>query len=409
MNSAPSLPATFLRRALAYARATGVSFEPTLRHAGYGELGLPDLRGFTPYRRAIRRFAGEEAAFPRPADTPLDELDAAELWLLHDLLHVVWYDFATLAALAADRDEDAPPRAEEAAHRSWARRDFFVEHHLASEAFAVILLDYHALSATRHRGLAVEVSDEAWAKLRAALPELPELRSRELAGELLRHYLSGRSRLFKTASRSNGRGGSADREATAAIAAWRDHEVRYADKQRGYVLLWWDDLRRAKPSNRAAVVERSSLADPLWRAVELFTVASEADFAVHLERAAAALRGRNHLFAELPKFDGELPDEPDFRLTDATALPVDTILELVRTAERPCAERLFLLWQTLALEPPESMKPVERAAVESLALSVQTPKVDRRAWKLVRELCERRVARARWNPDATLRGAFFLP
>lgn len=385
------LPAKFLRRALAYARATGIRFEPTLRHAGYGALGLPDLRGFTPNRRAIRRFADEEAAFPRAGDTPMDELATDELWLLHDLLHVVWYDFATLGALAADRADGAAPS-------PWSRRDFFVEHHLASEAFAVILLDYHVLSATRHRGLAVEVSDEAWTNLRAALPELPPLRSRELASELVRHYLTGRSKLFRAAP-----------GATTAVAAWRDHEMSYSDKQRGYVLLWWDDLRRAKPSHRAAVVERSSVAEPLWRAVELFTVAPDAEFAAHVERAAAALRGREHLFTALPKFRGEPPDEPDFRVTDVQSLPVDAIEELVRTAERPCAERLFLLWQTLALEPPESLKPAERTAVERLARSVQTPDVDRRAWKLVRELCERRVARARWRPDESLRGAFFLP
>jgi hypothetical protein len=420
VNRSDPLPATFLRRALAYAHATGVRFEPTLRHAGYGALGLPDLRGFTPYRRAIRRFAGEEAGFPRAADTPMDELATDELWLLHDLLHVVWYDFA---ALAADRDDcaksgvgraSATRHPDDAPLRSWSRRDFFVEQHLASEAFAVILLDYHVLSATRHRGLAVEVSDEAWTKLRAALPELPPLRSRELASELVRHYLTGRSRLFRSSPRSNedGAGKQGRREApgaTAALASWRDHEVRYAGKQRGYVLLWWDDLRRAKPSKRAAVVERSSVAEPLWRAVELLTVAPDAEFADHVDQAATALRDRDHLFAELPKFRGPPPDEPDFRLTDIQSLPADMIKELVRTAERPCAERLFLLWQTLALEPPTSLKPAERAAVASLARSVQTPRVDRRAWKLVRDLCERRVARARWRPDDSLRGAFFLP
>jgi hypothetical protein len=396
VNPPDPLPARFLRRALAYAHATAIRFEPTARHAGYGELGLPDLRGFTPYRRAIRRFAGDEADLSRSAGSTMDELTTADLWLLHDLLHVVWYDFATLAA--------APRGGGGEAERShpWSRRDFFVEHHLASEAFAVLLLDYHVLSATSHRGLAVEVSDAAWTKLRAALPGLPPLRSRELVVELVRHYLTGKSRLLAPAPTSDG-----------AVAAWRDHEVRYSDKQRGYVLLWWDDLRGRTPSNRAAVVERSSVADAIWRAIELFTVASDAEFERHAQDAAAVLSGRgrtgDHLFAALPKFRGELPAEPDFRFTDATALPVGAIAELVATAERPRAERLFLLWQTLALEPPDSLRPAERAAVQSLARSVQTPKVDRRAWKLVRELCERRVARADWTPDESLRGAFFLP
>jgi hypothetical protein len=394
MPNAPAaspLPATFLRRALAYASATGIRFEATLRHAGYGAFGLPDLRGFTPYRRTIRRFADESPAFPRAADTPMDELTTDELWLLHDLLHVVWYDFATLLSGAAPRER-------------WATRDFFVEHHLASEAFAVILLDYQVLSATRHQGLAVEVSDAAWSGLRAALPALPPLRSPELARELVRHYLTGKSRLFGAAQRD---------DSNAAVAAWAGHEVRYSDKQRWYVLLWWDDLRGAPSSNRQAqrqaVVERSSVAAPLWRAVELFTTAPESEFTHHLEQAAAALAGQHHLFAALPKFRGELPPDPDFRFTDVAALPVDAVAEQVRTAERPCAEHLFLLWQTLALEPPSTLQADERAAITALARSVQTPKVDRRAWRLVRELCLRRVAHARWLPDASLRGAFFLP
>lgn len=387
------LPATFLRRALAYARATGIRFEPTLRHAGFERLGLPDLRGFTPHRRAVRLFAGEAAEFPRPADTPMDELTTAELWLLHDLLHVIWYDSATLAFGRA----------------AWGARDFFLEQHLASEAFAVLLLDYHVLSATKHHGLAVDVSETEWSGLREAVPALPELRSYALGRELVALYLTGASRLFK-GNLGSKRGGKVAPHADVAtrIARWRDHEVSYADKQRWYVFLWWDDLQATPPTDRRAVVANSFVSELMWLSVRLFTVDPEPEFAQHVARAKAQLDGGASCFAAHPKYAAPLV-EPDFRFTDIAALPVEEVAAAVRAAERPAAPQLFLLWQVLALEPPDSLKPTERSAVTRLAKSAQTPKVDRRAWKEVRDLCERRLTKAHWKANPGLRSAFFLP
>ena len=388
-----SLPATFLRRALAYARATGVRFEPTLRHAGWDQLGLPDLRGFTPHRRAVRLFAGEAAEFPRAADTPMDELETAELWLLHDLLHVIWYDFATLAFR----------------RKAWSRRDFFLEQHLASEAFAVLLLDYHVLSATKHHGLAVEVAVAEWEELREAVPALPELRSFALGRELVELYLTGTSRLFKGELGDDLGGKSAPpADVAARIARWRDHEVSYSDKQRWYVFQWWDDLQATQPIDRRAVVANSLVSELLWLAVRLFTVDPEPVFEQHVARAKKQLEGGEPYFAAHPKYAAP-PVEPDFRFTDVAALPIEEVVAAVRSAELPAARHLFLFWQLLALEPPDSLKPSERAAVTRLAKSAQTPKVDRRAWDDVRELCERRLTRAHWKANPGLRSAFFLP
>ena len=387
--AAVSLPATFLRRALAYAQATGVRFEPTLRHAGWEQLGLPDLRGFTPHRRAVRLFAGSKAEFPQAADTPMDGLATAELWLLHDLLHVIWYDFATLAFR----------------RKAWRGKDFFLEQHLASEAFAVLLLDYHVLSATKHHGLAVEVAEAEWEELREEVPALPELRSFALGRELVELYLTGASRLFK--DDLGGKDAPAADVATR-IARWRDHEVSYSDKQRWYVFLWWDDLQATQPIDRRAVVANSLVSELLWLAVRLFTVDPEPVFELHVARAKKQLEGGEPYFAAHPKYAAP-PVEPDFRFTDVAALPVEEVVAAVRAAESPAAKHLFLLWQVLALEPPDSLKPTERAAVTRLAKSAQTPKVDRRAWSEVRELCERRLSRAHWKANPGLRSAFFLP
>src|SRR5262249_38355141 len=153
------------------------------------------------------------------------------------------------------------------------------------------------------------------------------------------------------------------------------------EKQRAYVWMWWHDVAGVKASSRRAVVEDSAALEPLWRAIELFTTAPDEEFAAHVDHAAVALRERPHAFAALPKYaprrdDPRRHERPvDFRFTDVLALEVDEACALVRSAERPCAEHLFLLWQVVALAPPSSLEPAERDAVARLARSVQTPDV----------------------------------
>jgi hypothetical protein len=392
-------PASFpeARRALArlaaYARGTGVEFAPVVRRGGWEALGLPDLRGFVPQLRCVRRFAGQPAAFPRAAAAEeggleLDDLETSELWLLHDLAHVVWYDLASVTF--------GPER--------WARRDFFLEQHLVSEAFAVLLLDYHLLSRTKHRGLAVDLDAREWGRLRRRLPELPSLDSFEMCRELVAHYLSGRSALFRGPLAAGG--GDA-----RALARWREHEASYSDKQRWYVFLWWDDLDLAPPSNLRAVVEDEGIAELVWVALRLFTSDPDPAFEAHLNRVAARLRATENLFAPLPKYRRGASDDAafDFRFTDAQALPRERIASLLERAREPSASSLFLLWQALALSPPDRISDGERRAVESLARSAQTLAPDRAAWDSVRTTCRRIVERATWNAQPLALSAFFLP
>ena len=396
-------PRRALRRLQEYARATGVRFVPTARHAGWQELGLPDLRGFTPHLRAVRRFAGEPAEFPRAEAASgegvgFDELDVAELWLLHDLAHVIWYDAAS-AAFGIER---------------WAERDFFLEHHLASEAFAVLLVDYHLLAFSRHRGLAVELDAGAWSKLCDGGIGIPPLDSWEMCRELVAQYLAGEGPLFRRRFEVRG-------ESAATLARWREHELSYSDKQRWYVFLWWDDLNGAPLSNRKAIVEDPTIAELVWLTLRHFTCDPEAVFAAHVARVArvahvvSGLAGVGKLFAALPKYGPKYgdaardPRELDFRFTDLCALPPERVSALLAKAHEPTAATLFLLWQALALTTPDRLTDVERAAVGALARSVQTPAPDLDAWRAARSIGERVVAAASWTPDPALRSAFFLP
>jgi hypothetical protein len=394
-----------LRRLREYAERTGVRFEPGPRRAGWQELGLPDMRGFTPHLRTVRRFAGEPAEFPRSAEVAagtvgFDELETRELWLLHDLAHVIWYDFATIAF------EGLPPGVER-----WRDRDFFVEHHLASEAFAVLLLDYHVLSRTQHHGLAVELDAAAWEELRKSVRELPQLDSWRMCRALLAQYHTGAEPLFQDPLRGGALGERRGEATAAALARWRDHEASYSDKQRAYVLLWWNDLVGASAEewgSERAVVEGSALAEPLWHLLRLFTTEPEAAFRAHVERASRRLRGVDDHLARLPKRRGER-ETWDFRFTDATAVEPGDVAETLRRASAPRASELFLFWQLLALSAPERLSPGERNAVTLLAKSAQSPKPSPEAWTMVRSLCERIVVEERWLPDPRRRAAFFLP
>lgn len=388
-----------LQRWLRFAEATGVRFEVVPRHAGWEALGLPDLRGFAPHRRVVRRFAGEPAEFPRRDDVAagragFDDLSVAELWLLHDLAHVLWYDVATLT-FGVER---------------WRERGFFVEHHLVSEAFAVLLLDYRVLARTRHRGLAVDLDARAWEEARRRVRGLPPLDSRELTAELVRHYLAGDSRLFLAPPRASG----ADAE---LLARWREHEASYSAKQRWYVLLWWDALHGRPLGDRQAVVDDPAVAELVELALQHFTEGPEAAFQAWAASVAARVAGVEDLFASARSAASApaaaprspLPERPDFRFTDAAALERAVLERRLDAADEPAAQELFLLWQLLATQPVGSLDPAERAAVATLAASAQTDAPDRAAWRVVRELARRRLAAWQWTPRAGWRDAFFLP
>lgn len=393
-------PDESLRRLRRYAAATGVRFERVPRHAGWSALGLPDLRGFAPQRRVVRRCADEPAAFPRREGVAagrvgLAALTTAELWLLHDLAHVVWYDVASVTFGAA----------------RWREEPFFLEQHLVSEAFAVLLLDYHLLSRTPHRGLAVELDAAAWERLRARVVALPALDSLAMAQALVDHYLGQPVALFRAPLRQpplRARGADATR-----LARWRDHEVSYADKQRWYVRRWWDDLCARRPVDQRVVVDDPTIAELVWLTARRFTADPEPAFAAWLGSVATPLRRARDLFGALPKAAAAPSSAmPDFRFTDAAAYGRRALERFLEGAVEPSAPALFLFWQLLGEVAPVRLAAADRRTVARLAASVQTATPDRAAWERVRRLCRRIVegaARRRRRARPGWRAAFFLP
>ena len=374
-----------LQRLAVYSREAGVRFEVAPRHREWGEFGLPDLRGFTPHLRTVRTFAGEAVRWP----AGFDELETSELWLLHDLAHVIWYDAATLA-FGTER---------------WNRRGFFVEHHLASEAFAVLLLDYHVLSRTRHHGLAVDLDGAAWDEMRTRMPALPALDSYAMTRELVELYFTGDSALFFAEL-------DVDPDDAALLERWRGHERSYSDKQRGYVLDWWRDLARGKGAAGQAIVEGSALAELLFVTLRRFTTDSDAAFRAHVDHAASRLAEVANVLRHTPKYRGNLKSDErsrDFRFTDVLSVDPKFVLGILRRADEPDASALFLFWQLLGASRPESLSSAERAAVRALAASCQTTAPDVAAWAIVRSACERLVVEERWIADPKWRACFFLP
>ncbi len=380
-----------LQRWLRYAEATGVRFEVVPRHRGWGALGLPDVRGFAPHRRVVRRFAGDPPAFPlrdavAAGRAGCDELSVDELWLLHDLAHVLWYDVATMTYGRA----------------RWRERDFFVEHHLVSEAFAVLLLDYHVLARTEHRGLAVDLDAAAWNATRTRVRRLPELDSLAMVQALVGHYLGQQVALFRAPIAASG----SDAE---LLARWRDHEVSYADKQRSYVLWWWSALHGEPLAPQQAVVDDPTIAELVWLTLRKFTVDPEPAFAAHVASAARQLASERDLLDFLTAPPPRAAARPDFRFTDAAAFDAATLRARVDAATEPAAEELFLFWQLLATTPPEARNAAERAAVAALAGSVQTATPDRASWSAVRALCLELLDGEHPAPRPEWRRAFFLP
>jgi hypothetical protein len=398
-------PDESLRRLLRYATATAVRFEGVPRHAGWDGYGLPDLRGFAPQRRVVRRFHGEPAEFPRKeaiaaGRAGFADLTPGELWLLHDLAHVAWYDVATLTFGAA----------------RWLDEPFFLEQHLASEAFAVLLLDYQLLSRTPHRGLAVELDAADWGRLRRRVAALPELRSLAMAQALVGHYFGQSVPLFRAPLR--GAPLRARGDDVARLSRWREHEVSYADKQRWYVRRWWDDLAGRRPVDERVVVDDPTLAELVWLTARRFTADPEPAFAAWLASVGPRLRGVRDVFRGLPKMQGAQrvavarAAMPDFRFTDVAAFGERALARWVDAAVEPSAAALFLFWQLLGRVAPSRLAATDRRAVARLAASTQTTAPDRAAWARVREICRTIVggaARRRSRARPAWQAAFFLP
>jgi hypothetical protein len=320
MVSASPLP-DLVERIIEYARKTKIDFRVTPRFSSWQMLGLPDLRGFSPHLRRINLYKDQENLknlknLEKLCNQEIRRGKAFKaLWILHDILHIAFYDFATL---------NLGPE-------SWNEKERFLENHLASELFSVLTLDYFYLIFTKVKGLAVDLDSKKWPTFQKVNPFLPELRSFELCQSLFELYFTGRSPIIY------------DQIMSKDYENWVGHEVRYASKQRRYVLQWWDDLEGNNESKKEALISGSEVHHAVWELMYIFFNAPKKDWATYLK---GILQNKN-VFSKFKKYEGQ-KGEFDFRFTDIQALTRQEILESLNKITNPTPSGLFLFWQILS-------------------------------------------------------------
>ncbi|MEQ1876517.1 MAG: hypothetical protein ABL958_07715 [Bdellovibrionia bacterium] len=338
-----------------YASCTGFTWRQTGRTR---TKEIPDLRGFTPHLRQVRLNAD--------ADLKL------EPWLLHDLLHIVFYDYVNIHL----------------GPKSWLERERFLESHLASEAFAVLILDYFILAFEKTGTLTVDVSAESWASFQKLSPGLPELGSRALSKEVLHHYLTGDASFFKA------------KGSDVAFETWVGHEIRYAEKQREYVNLWYHDLAGLEAPVESAAVEDSEIFEPFWELTEILLGPAD-NWKAYTSATTGAFPKHFNAFADFDKYKNRR-GAYDFRLTDFAA--VEPGIALKAFDREPDSSSLFLAWQVLAETPG-----MASVLAETAHLAKDT-KLKGAAWDKLRDEAIRSLGNSSQRPTRP-RGisAFFLP
>jgi hypothetical protein len=340
-------------------------------------LGLPDPRGFTPHLRSVML----DRPFFQQLRTTRATFEGEHRWIIHDLLHILFYDFAW-HSLGEDAFADAIR---------------FYEIHLASEAFAVLALDYHVLSHDPGQGLAVDFDKNQWPEFQRLSPDLPHYRTADFARVLTDLYLTGEERLFRS------------RQPSEDFEHWAGHEIRYAEKQRLYAAQWRADLDGRVFDGQIPSVENSAAFEALWELLSLLLGESRP-----WESYTRSLGDRlpKNYFEGFKKYRGF--QKADYRFTDFRALDPDRWKRDLEEALQPDASSLFLLWQLASsLEPGEWDEKHLRlfADLQKNANSVsQGVQLDSDLWRLSHEAVLRQSEKiSEAPPRADLRACFFLP
>ena len=307
-------------------------------------------------------------------------------WYAHDLLHIIFYDFAALN-LGKDFAGD---------------RNRFFEIHLASELFAVLSLDYHHLVHTPVHGLAVDLEADNWKDFQRRVDSLPEMESFAFCRDLASLYLTG---AIPYIDKKSSRASPTDR-----FAVWLGHEIRYAEKQRHYVLAWREDLEGKKASRKQISLGNTFVTEPLWELLQLFHDPKEElgwnRFLNEVQKSKSS-RPQNY-FETLPKFR-RIIKILDFRFTDFKSFSKKKIMEILDEATKPLPSNLFLFWQVLSSFSLTLFSEEERRQIQALALASQASGVTADHWESVRRVALGRVERLSWTPDDLGRGTFFMP
>jgi hypothetical protein len=380
----------FYGRLLDYIKQTGIKFKAAGRHGAWTRLGLPDMRGFTPHLRTVRLNAEDDPS-PFLKKKSFSSLTERQLWLVHDLLHIIFYDFATLN-LGLDH---------------WLDEARFMESHLASEAFAVLALDYQLIPGS----LASQFQAGNWKTFQKILPGLPDYDSGEFCTILSRHYMGIPGGFLEKVSLKKKPSKGIEKK----FHAWLGHERRYAEKQLSYTQMWRYDLALKPLPKKGEAIESSFVDEGVWELIRMAT-GTEGENEVAWSDFVSGMRrpGRSEVnyFSDFPKFSEILP-LPDFRFTDMRSMSQTQIAAILEKASNPSPSNLFLFWQILASTDPRKIgtgdrKQVALLAKESAAASARRG-LSKRRWGHVRSLCEELLKVSQWSPDPRERAVFFLP
>jgi hypothetical protein len=384
MASASPLP-DLVGRIIEYARETKIEFRVTPRLSSWRALGLPDIRGFCPHLRRINLYKDQENLknlknLEKRCNQEIKKGNAFQgLWLIHDILHIAFYDFATLN-LGVE---------------SWNQKERFLENHLASELFSVLTLDYFYLIFTKVKGLAVDLDFKKWRQFQKVNPFLPELGSFDLCSSLFELYFTGRSSLIE------GQRGSKD------YKDWVGHEERYASKQRRYVLQWWDDLEVNSDSKKEALIVGSEVHFAVWELINIFFNSGQREWSAYLKKTPQS----KNVFSEFRKYENKNLDF-DFRFTDIQALKKSEILANLKKAKEPSPSSLFLLWQMISIFETQRFDRRTLQAVTKLAKASNGNLPLNNIWDSVWLAVQRAVKDPHFSPgpaDKSTLSTFFLP
>lgn len=321
--------------------------------------GLPDLRGFTPHLRRIRLNAKQTMT--------------GEPWLLHDLLHILFYDYATVH-LGAE---------------SWLERERFLENHLASEAFAVLALDYFILSAEGSETLTVDVSQSKWKRFQKLNSKLPSMNSQDFIEVLTHHYLTGDFSILEL------------KKPDAEYSDWLGHEIRYARKQRAYVNMWFADLEGTKFDGESAEIHDSHVWEAVSDLITMLLFEPDREWNAWSSEVATSIREDFNAFAGFDKYK-HIRTDYDFRFTELNAAPIEAAIHTLETNEKIDPSTLFLVWQIFS----HTEQPLSKVLTSKSVDENQVNPVD---WKAITKEALKALSTLSLNHEKSSISAFFLP
>jgi len=326
---------SFLQRVWNYAEQTNIEFIQSGSHRGFSDYGLPDTRGFTPHLRQVRLYQEDTL---ENLNLKGGQPSQVKLWLTHDLLHILFYDFIFFNV----------------GESAFSHYESFLEFHLASEAFAVWALDYQVLAKNSHEGLAIQLDQKQWREFQKSNPKLPSFGSQALGKDITQLYLTGHTQYLQLGMTTH-----------PAYEEWVGHELRYSEKQRLYAQMWWDDLQLEQLSYRLPEITKSYIDEAVMELTELLLFPST-QWESYLK--SLNFHGANNFFQEAPKYQKK-GSFTDYRFTPLQALSFDQFKISYKEAleiKRPSASDLFFFYQLITKLPVSDYSDVDLNLLQNI-------------------------------------------